>query len=290
MQSIIAPFMPLSTSYLRSLATLRVYFTFGSPNRPLFSPRFLCEKIKISHGTWFWSDLKAELAGARLGDAPAHRTSQPGGVSVPQTSPLGEASERRTSHELRRTRPGAASARRASARRRLERRMLVASPGPQHQARQLRRDGFRGNGGRGERARRLRRGERRRKRLRRRDSLRGKERQGSGVPLHADSAPSVLRPPLPRAGPPQHLSVNRLLSTESGPVCVCVRGWVWAVCKATRRTNPVVYTLAWCENTFGCNMCVCASGVTCEVTTRIGEKRKKKGRKKEKKKTPRLGV
>ena len=45
-----------------------------------------------------------------------------------------------------------------------------------------------------ERARRLRRGERRRKRLRRRDGLRGNERQGSGVPLHADSAPSVLDP------------------------------------------------------------------------------------------------
>ena len=29
----------------------------------LFFLRFLCEEIKISHGTWFWSDLKADLAG-----------------------------------------------------------------------------------------------------------------------------------------------------------------------------------------------------------------------------------
>ena len=36
MQSIIAPYMSLSTRYLRSLATLRVIFTFGRPNRPHF--------------------------------------------------------------------------------------------------------------------------------------------------------------------------------------------------------------------------------------------------------------
>ena len=55
MQSIIAPYMPLSTSYLRSLATLRVFFTFSRPNRPLFSWLFLTTQP-------FWAGLICVLA------------------------------------------------------------------------------------------------------------------------------------------------------------------------------------------------------------------------------------
>ena len=55
MQSIIAPYKPLSTSYLRSLATLRVFFTFGCPNRPLFFLTFLTTQP-------FWAGLICVLA------------------------------------------------------------------------------------------------------------------------------------------------------------------------------------------------------------------------------------